>query len=264
MEPDITAVIADARLSPEACRIVLYVASMGDGAHEVSHREFARVLQNPGQKKLREAIQDATDLYLNRTAGGRGHNDRYEFRCATSVQPKSDRVAPGAHLKPTVVGGEGSSTPFDSPVDQYPLAVNAMKAISDSAEKLEGCRGALVDYLQARVKTDRQYSYVQAVVSWLDNPAQVFNDATGARVPQAERVKLLAVALNEMAASDESMYKAPVGDVRNVKNKLFALAKGFGRKATGTDGPKRYGKRDAPADAQTYKPTDTWSGEFKG
>ena len=64
--------VNDTRLSPEARSIALYVLCKGDGAHEISHRELARVLQNPGEKKLRAAIQDAVDLSLDRTAGGRG------------------------------------------------------------------------------------------------------------------------------------------------------------------------------------------------
>jgi hypothetical protein len=107
---------------------------------------------------------------------------------------------------------------------------------------------------------------VQSVISWLDNPRQVFQQTTGLLVPPEERVPLLAIALNELAASDESKYKAPPGDVRNLKNKMDALAKGFGgrAKATGTDGPSGYRPRSTASDTQEYKPTDHWDGVFNG
>jgi hypothetical protein len=126
MESDILAVIEDTRLSPYACRIVLHVASLGDGPHEVSHREFARLLQNPGEKALRAAIQDAVDLYLDRAPGGRNHHDRYTFRSAPGATLK-DRAAPRATLSddrsaPGATLNRASSTPTDLSPSPSPTA----------------------------------------------------------------------------------------------------------------------------------------------
>jgi hypothetical protein len=111
------AVITDFRLSPDACRVVLYVLHRGEGEHEISHREFARLLQNPGEKRLRAAVQDAVDLYLIRTAGGRGHHDRYAFSPAARGNLNGSEVdfspAPRDNLKDSPAASDTLNT--DSP-----------------------------------------------------------------------------------------------------------------------------------------------------
>jgi hypothetical protein len=284
---DIMAAALDPSMTPDAVRLTIYYASLGEGGHPYDRDRLSELLEEAGEKRIRKALQRAERCgYLRRVKGGQA-TDRFAFspapkagesRDLSPAQEGGEKLSPphgagqstlstpqAAGERPyVVVGGDGRSTPFNSPTGQNPLSVQAMQAISTAGEKLEGCRGALVDYLQARVKEGQQYGYVQSVVAWLDNPLQVFRDETGMAIPQSERVKLLAVALNEMAATDEGTYRAPVGDVRNVKNKVIALAKGYGKKATGTDGKRSTGRRGDPPDKQQYNPTPHWNGEFNG
>lgn len=70
----------DTDLSPAACRIVLYVLSLGPGQHEIKHSRFFALLNHPGEKAVRAALTLAVDCgYIRRTAGGKGRSDLYEF-----------------------------------------------------------------------------------------------------------------------------------------------------------------------------------------
>lgn len=107
IEPEtVAAVVNDSRLSPEARTVVLYVLCRGDGPQEIPHREFARILQNPGEKRLRRAIQDAVDLWLSRSIGGRGHSDTYEVRVAASADLTDRSASKSADLNDRVAAGD--------------------------------------------------------------------------------------------------------------------------------------------------------------
>lgn len=262
----LAAMAADPRLSPDAFRVIVYVAGLGvPGETQIVKSEDLSIILQGGEKPIRSAVRRAEHCgYLKVDCGGRaGHKLTYTPSGKSLPQGRRSALNPSPRggIPPLVVE-EGEVVNPLSPPDDHPLSVRAMQAISDAAEKLAGCRGSLVDYLHARVPEPRQYGYVQSVVSWLDNPAQAFRGSSGGVIPAEERVKILAVALNEMAASDESKYAAPVGDVRNVKNKVSALAKSHDRKATGTYGA-RASPRDQPSDTQVYTPTETFRG-FNG
>jgi hypothetical protein len=253
----------DPRLSPDAYRMFVVIASRGDDWHEIEADEFRVLLDCKSDNPVYRARERLVRLGLIEwKQGGRHHANQYRY-LAQVVEVNAIPRSGGGGKAPVVVGeGEDTTNPLSPPV-RFPLHVKAMQAISVSSGKLEGCRGALVDYLQSRVASDRQYAYVQSVVSWIDNPNQVFQTGDGTPVPPPERVKLLAVALNEMAASDESKYHAPVGDVRNVRSKLSALAKAMDRKPPTGNARASPRSRDLAPDTQVYTPTETWRG-FNG
>lgn len=247
----------DSRLSDPARILGLYISLLPEGPNELPHDSLSTLLHgtpNPDTvgRHLRKL---ATHGYVKRTSLGGSGSPRYEW-CAREISRGEARVPVKFHGEsPTVVEGGGvRDTPFNSP---EPLDVKALRAIEQAGDRLSGCRGALRDYLQSRVPQDHQYAYVQAVVSWIDNPLTTFRQPDGSAVPASERTKMLAVALNEMAATDEGGRKYKTGDPINLRNKLSAVIRStfesVRQKATGTDGGKRYtGKRDLPPDAQEY------------
>jgi hypothetical protein len=97
-------VVLDTRLSCEARVLVQYVASRGDGPHEISAAEFSRALNQAGEKAVRRAVQDATEVgWITRTEGGRGHSPQFEFTPdspALSAGVNADSPAVSAGLKP--------------------------------------------------------------------------------------------------------------------------------------------------------------------
>lgn len=244
---ELIAMTLNPRMTPDAVRVTVYFASLGDGEHPYAFDTLSALLEEGGLRRVRNALARAESCgYLVRHKGGRG-TDRFGV---TFGPREAVSTSHSALERPVVVERKIEVLPPSPPLVN-PLSVKAMQAISDAGTKLAGCRDALRDYLQARVPEGRQYAYVQSVISWLDNPKQVFQQSDGMPVPDGERVKLLAVALNEMAASDETGYAAPSGDVRNVKNKVFILSRGFGKKPTSSAGA-RASPRSRPSDDQDY------------
>lgn len=280
----ISQILTDGSLTPDACRIVLYVMQLGDGVHEIPHRRFAPLLNHPGAKRLRSAIQLAVDLgYLERTAGGRGHHDRYEFRIppranlSDNMTPEAnlngDRLPPEAKLSgPVVVVEAGVNPPIVPPSPSIgPLADDAERLIEAEAEVIADAVKPLRSYLRRRVPPERQEPYVGRVIAALSpyclNPQ--WRDATGSTIPIERRPALMADALNELATADEDgdrRWKA--GDFGNLRNKLLALMRLENEtpvpapaRAAGGWGRRRDGPRDRPADWQDYGEGTT---EFTG
>jgi hypothetical protein len=128
-------------------------------------------------------------------------------------------------------------------------------------ERMNGCRGALTDYLAARVPPERHYAYVQTLASWLANPNCCFATAGGGLLPEGDRHRFLALALNELGASDETPYRAPPGDPRNLKTKLSVLIREASRgpppSVTGRSGRSRLA---SPATAEQEHSTAVFRG----
>lgn len=260
--------LRDSRLSDPARVLGLYISTLPTGANELPHDTLAVLLHGcPNRDTVgRHLRMLVVHGYIERTSSGGSGSPRYEWLARENSRPENVLPANIHGQSPTVVEVGGvRDTPFSSP---EPLDVRALRAIEQAGERLTGCRGALRDYLQARVPLPNQYGYVQAVVSWIDNPLTTFRQPDGMPVPAAERTKMLAVALNEMTATNEADRKYKTGDPINLRNKLSAVIRttfeAVRKQATGTDGGKRYGKRDLPPDAQDYTPTEKWSGEFNG
>ena len=237
-EPEMT-LLVDARLSADARVLGLYIASKGEGAHEIGREELGDVLGNEVHpERVRRAVsQLERQHYLERRAGGRGHADSFTLRIVDNFkgtdfvepngnkdtrneEPKPDRLRETSNLNAIVVEGDDVEEP---PI--VPLGPKAEQAMARYGDKLAGCRGALRDYLAHHLDADfRRYSYIQTVASWLDDAEpSVWRTPTGSWLPHAERPALLAAALNELAAGDERKMKRPVGDPGNLKTKINIL-----------------------------------------
>lgn len=135
----------------------------------------------------------------------------------------------------------------DPPVVPPTLAPRAEAAIEQHAELLRGCRGALRDYLASRVSPRRQYAYVQTVAAWLQaDTASPFYGTPAGGLPPPERTKVLATALNELAAAEEEKMSRPVGDVGNLRTKIRILLRDWTHEPRHNGGSRDHG-RGAPA-----------------
>jgi hypothetical protein len=111
------------------------------------------------------------------------------------------------------------------------LDERAAEAIGQHSALLTGCRGALRDYLTARVQPAQQYAYVQRLATALNGMGFRWNPLGlgGGPIPEAERPGLVAAALNELLATGERKAEQPMkwpdGDPRNLFTKLEILAK---------------------------------------
>lgn len=256
---DLARLAADPSLTPDAFRLLAYVASLGQGEHEVPSDVLRMLLRCRGDKPIYEARVIAQRHGLVWKQGGRGHANVYGYLApqggvsdtspqettqVTEYVPPQGEVngylAPGDDVSATV--GGGSSSRKEKQVEQsrahedgfpqsYPLTDKAIAAIADQGEKFKGFRGALTDYLQVRVRPDRQGWYVLTIAAWMDGTdASVFRLADGSRVPTDEIPGLIATALNELLASGEKdaipkPMKYGDGDPRNLKTKLGVLCR---------------------------------------
>lgn len=233
-----TLVVLDTRLTPEAARLALYIASLGDGEHEVRRTDFAALLNHPGEKGIREALRVGVEAgWLDRRPGGRGHPDRFAFRVAPGAT-LSDRVPPGGSLNALRVpaGATLSVSSSSSGVDVggdlttarerlYPIAETVLAAMDKRASDFNGCRSSVVDYLARRVPTDRQHGWIYAVAGWFDGmDVSVFRYPDGSTLPADQRSKVMAAGLNELMSTNEATgFSRPSGDAANLKTKIQIL-----------------------------------------
>lgn len=243
---DLAAVVGDTRLSADARIIVLHVAFMGKGEHELGYAELTRLLNQAGEKRVRRAVRDAHEVgWLTVRWGGR-HCPRFTFNPANSAGLDERETLPeeqGQIFDPAEVAGLNGAGPLargfvepsttDDAVDDIPpvvppfasVAPDAEAAIVASGDQLRGCRGSLRDYLVRCVPSRRQYGYVQVVRAWRDGAGNVFRRPDGSTVPPTEQNAVLAEALNDLSASDEAKMKRPVGDPANLRTKINVLLK---------------------------------------
>ena len=258
MDPEhIAAIVADPRLTPDAVRLILYVALRGDGEHEIESETLRILLRCSGQGPVRTAVKRASHAgYLSWRQGGRSHANRYRY-LAPEAELCTHTAASNARYASPVEeeGGE------DSPLKPRRLAPEAKEAIEALADQLNGCEGALQDYLGARVDPDRQCPYVRTVASWLADPDTHFRLRNGEVVPPPKRTKVLAEAIHELHATDERERKYKTGDPANLKTKLRVVLDQRGQSIPappGLPGPpqSRRGSRRRPMDEQTYTPQE--------
>jgi hypothetical protein len=85
--------LLDASLSTDARVLGLYVATLGDGAHEVERDVFRRLLHGPASKDRVGRALGELELrgWVDRKPGGRGHSDSFSFTVASS-ETVSDSV----------------------------------------------------------------------------------------------------------------------------------------------------------------------------
>ena len=136
----------------------------------------------------------------------------------------------------------------------FHLDPRAREALDQHVDKLAGCRGALVDYLQLRVQPQNQRGFVQSIATWLDQPLAYFRQPDSTAVPTELRTARIAAALNELAAGDSEMgMRAPMGDVRNLKTKLDIVirqaweAEDADARSASSTGRRPRGTRSRPA-----------------
>lgn len=265
MTPEQIALLSDARLSDAARVLGLYVSSLPEGPHELSHDQLAALIHGtPNADTVgRHMRQLAVHGYVERTSPGGKGSPRYQWSARENSREDKPMPAKIHGETPVVVGEEVDTNPLNPPS----LSVRALQAIDAAGEKLRGCRGALRDYLEARVPAERQYPYVQWVVTTLDNPLAYYRMPTGLPIPHDQRTAVLADALNQLAATDEDKTrKWDAGDPANLENKIRSVVRSWSppeeRKATGTDGKPWRGKAEKkPQDEQEYTPK-RWTGEF--
>src|SRR5688500_2643258 len=98
------AVVQDPDLTGDAVRLVLFLRSLGPGAHEVSPQRFRKLFCSRTDKPLYAARKCATDAgYLHWWPGGNSHSTRYEL------------VAQTGNLSPALVAPEGNQSSDRSP-----------------------------------------------------------------------------------------------------------------------------------------------------
>lgn len=264
---DLMAVVADQGLTDAARVIAVRLYAMGEHWSELSPDDFSRMIAGyPQRDTVRKHLRQLEMAgYIERKAGGKGRSDLFRFAYSVGAESHSNADRVGESSEPNAIESENNPTlsaPVVVDVDEGStpsispplLSDRVTRAIDTAGDKLAGCRGALRDYLLARVPGEpRQYGYVQTLVGWIDGTdPSVWRKPDGSKVAPDDRTPLLAAALNELAASDEGTFKRPKGEPANLKTKINILLKqqeprngkrdagstaGQGRgQATGTDG----------------------------
>lgn len=249
-------IVNDPRLTPDAVRLILAVATRGEGPQEIEADDLRLLLGCKSERPVYNARDRATRHgYIRWKQGGKAHANVYEY-LGHRYEVKADTSATGTRY--SRVDDEGDVVPPIVPL--WPLSPEAEAAIERHAKLLTGCRDALRDYLRRRVTPPRQSAYVNDIAGKINGLG--FN---WKGLAAESRPGLVAASLNELAATDEaSQYKNPAGDPRNLRTKLGIMvdgANGWGgrRQATGSDG--RRSPRDLPADQQDYgEGTTSWGG----
>lgn len=242
--PGLLAVVADQGLTDAARVIAVRLYALGDEWHELAPDDFSRMIAGyPRQDTVRKHIRQLEVAgYMDRKPGGRGHSDqfRFVFRVGEESQSKKDRVGESSEPKgleaennPTL--NARSSSKEEGAVVNPPkvppsLSDAAVEALDQHDDLLSGCRGALVDYLKARVSPDHQQPYIQSLATYLNGFGFRWQNSDGSTIPKPERTGIIAAALNELAAQAEMGMKNPVGDIRNLRTKLGILTRDHGRK----------------------------------
>lgn len=109
-------IVTDARLTPEAVRVVAYIAALGSGEHEVDAEVLCVLLGCAGDKPVRAAVRRATTCgYLSWRQGGRGHHNRYTY-LAAGGEVKADTSPQGeSYTEYLAAGGEVNAPPPPPP-----------------------------------------------------------------------------------------------------------------------------------------------------
>lgn len=261
-------VATDPRLTPDAVRVILYLATAGPiGEEQDVKGEDLSIILHGGEKPIRAAIKRAEHCgYITNRFGGRaGHkltllpekeNDAPEGGNSEMAPPREviekGITPPGEAINENHSPGGGNHAPssrekIDSsrPPPTPPggiLDEKAAAVIAETDALLAGCRGALTDYLEKRVSPENQCSYVRTVTTWLDGMTFPWGCAklNGMPLPPDERPAYIADALNELATNEigpggKQEYKYTPGDPRNLKTKLQILLNPYTRKSYGND-----------------------------
>lgn len=259
MRDDQVKLLTDNRVSDAGRVLGLYISNLVPGEwHELRYEVLATLLQGfPSNDTIaRHLRQLELAGYVERKKGGRGRSPSFLWIAPQESGPKSiepQETGPKTPDSPAQVPTDPIEPQESGPIpektdathvreqtvfevededgDEVPpsmgfphdLHEKADAAIERYDEQLTGCRGALRDYLQSRVPPARQYPYVQTIACWFDGSQDIWRQSDGSRLPKEERPPMLALALNDLAASDELTMKRPVGDPANLRTKLNVL-----------------------------------------
>lgn len=264
--------LGDTRL-PAAARVLLLAMMLGDPDGMEWRRDDIRELLSSGDPSSDDTIRRMlrsleTTGWVERTPGGKGHGDTFRVlglqECGSNAGIRvgmgaalKDRVGMGAALNgfraagvptlsaPVVVEEEEEVVGEEEDAREvagYSLVPSVESIVDqpgdDGRPLLEGCRGALLDYLRARVMGPGQVGYVRSLQAWLRGGSGTPRGLLDVDDPP----HLLATALNDLLTEDERKYKSgrgQVGVIANLRTKVEVLAAAEMRpaRATGTDGP---------------------------
>jgi len=270
---DCVRLLMDARLSTDARTVALYVASLGAGEHEVPFSVLRRLLNQAGERRVRQAVQDAADVgWLSRREGGRGHHPAMAFTPAkaaelsdspaTAADLSTDSSAQAAELKPPSSSSSSSSSSTRGNAREGDEALAALRV-------LLGDQAVVLD------KFDRSAAHG---VGW---PAAVWgfyrppgaageNDGGGTQWGSVlGRLGERTLAVGALAlALDDYANKKHVFEARLFRGFVEKAALETKRRAASMDAPARaspgFGRgRKGPQDAQDYTPTESFEG-FNG
>lgn len=237
-----------------------HLIALGDGKHEVSTEDWQRLLgpSRGGPPKRQSIAGWAAELelhgYTQKVPGG-VHSPRYEVvlqedgRASTvpqgdgkggistvplgdgsrSTVPQGDTlqssrrtVEPHVVVVEDVVVGDVVEDARERRYSLDPRVREILDAPDGDAPALNGCRGAVVDYLEGRVMGPSQVGYVRSIQAWLRG---------GSGTPRglldvSDPVHIIATALNDLLTEDETKYKSgrgQVGVIANLRAKLSVL-----------------------------------------
>lgn len=91
---------------------------------------------------------------------------------------------------------------------------------------LNGCRGAIVDYLEGRVMGPGQVGYVRSIQAWLRGGSGTPRGRYGGLLDVQNPIHLIATGLNDLLTEDETKYKSgrgQVGVIATLRTKLSVL-----------------------------------------
>lgn len=138
----IGSVVTDARLTPDAVRIILHVALKGEGEHEIPFDEFSQLLEEAGEKRIRKALDRAERLgYLSRAPfGGRGHHGRYSVstpqEAVLSDSPSSEAGLNGLSTSQEAGLSAPTTTPPTTPPPPLPPEGGSRDPLGEAREYL--------------------------------------------------------------------------------------------------------------------------------
>lgn len=169
---------------------------------------------------------DLAQMMPNRNGLGSNHYESVgrteDAQEASSESDRSSAASSEALARvPTghrIGGGEGG---------ERELSIRALEILFDNDVFFVGCRGAIRDYLIARVPDPtKQIGWLQTALMCLNDARPVFRWPDGTPiVSQTERARLMASAANDLLQTDESAMKGNEGEFRNLQTKLEILIK---------------------------------------
>ena len=258
--PGLAGLMADHAL-PDAARVVGYhiaTHDTGEGV-EMRHEVVAALLHGwPGEDKVRATLRVLRLAgYAERRPGGRDHGDTYHWTGdRVGVQPHSkDRVGMEPHPKSDIESGSGPtlsdsvgvqphSKLHDVVVDDGVVDVEGVAHAhakrygldprvrdlldnpTEDAPPLNGCRGAIVDYLEGRVMGPGQVGYVRSIQAWLRGGSGTPRGRYGGLLDVRDPIHLIATGLNDLLTEDETKYRSgrgQVGVIATLRTKLSVL-----------------------------------------